>query len=169
MAGQPEVWLRGPVAGVPAPLQPVAHALLWALEDIERLAPPLTMDELWARPGGAASVGFHLRHMIGALDRLFTYARAEPLSDVQKAALLREKDESLGDGAAQLLTAARAGIAAALDQLRRTDPATLDDAREVGRARLPSTVRGLLAHGAEHAVRHAGQIATTAKIVRAPA
>jgi len=26
----PEVWLRGPVEGVPAALQPVAHALLQA-------------------------------------------------------------------------------------------------------------------------------------------
>ena len=37
----------------------------------------------------------------------------------------------------------------------------------VGRAGLPSTVRGLLFHAAEHAQRHAGQIVTTAKIVRA--
>lgn len=166
MAGLPEVWLRGPVAGVPAALQPVAHALLWALEDLERLVAPLTPAELWARPGGAASVGFHVRHLTGALDRLFTYARAEPLSDAQKAALLREKDDAQGDGAAALLAAARAGIASALEQLRRTDPATLDDPREVGRARLPSTLRGLLTHGAEHAVRHAGQIATTARVVR---
>ena len=169
MAGQPEVWLRGAVVGVPAGLQPVAHALLWALEDIEGLVPPLSMDELWARPGGAASVGFHVRHMTGALGRLFTYARGEPLTDDQRAALEREKDESLGEGAAALLAGARAAVEAALEQLRRTDPATLDEAREVGRAKLPSTARGLLMHGAEHAVRHAGQIATTARIVRATA
>ena len=169
MAGQPEVWLRGPVPDVPAPLQPLAHALLWVMEDLERLVAPLTMDELWARPGGVASIGFHVRHLSGALDRLFTYARAEALSEQQKAALAREKDESLGDGAAQLLIAARAAVEAALGQLRRTDPDALDEPREVGRAKLPSTVRGLLAHGAEHAVRHAGQIATTARIVRATA
>ena len=39
--------------------------------------------------------------------------------------------------------------------------------REVGRARLPSTVLGLLFHGAEHTQRHVGQIITTAKIVGA--
>jgi uncharacterized damage-inducible protein DinB len=169
MAGQPEVWLRGPVAGVPSPLQPMAHALLWVQEDLERLVAPLADAELWARPGGAASAGFHVRHLTGALDRLYTYARAEPLSEDQRAALMRERDEAQGEDATGLLTAARSGIAAALDQLRRTDPATLDEVREVGRAKLPSTVRGLLAHGAEHAVRHAGQIATTVKIVRASA
>jgi hypothetical protein len=36
----------------------------------------------------------------------------------------------------------------------------------VGRARLPSTVFGLLFHVAEHTQRHAGQAITTAKIVR---
>jgi hypothetical protein len=38
--------------------------------------------------------------------------------------------------------------------------------RAVGRAQLPSTVIGLLFHGAEHSARHAGQIATLAKVVR---
>ena len=39
---------------------------------------------------GAASVGFHVRHLGAALDRLFTYARDERLSDAQKAALRAE-------------------------------------------------------------------------------
>ena len=32
----PDPWLRGPVEGIPALLQPVAHALIAAGEDIER-------------------------------------------------------------------------------------------------------------------------------------
>jgi hypothetical protein len=31
---------------------------------------PLAVDEIWATPGGAASIGFHARHLAGALDRL---------------------------------------------------------------------------------------------------
>ena len=54
----------------------------------------------------------------------------------------------------------------ALAQVRATDPSTLLDAREVGRARLPSTVVGLLFHAAEHTQRHVGQLVTTAKVVR---
>ena len=38
--------------------------------------------------------------------------------------------------------------------------------RPVGRARLPSTVIGCLVHGAEHAMRHVGQLSVTARIVR---
>jgi hypothetical protein len=33
-----EPWLGGPVAGVPAELQPAAHAFLNALDDVEKLA-----------------------------------------------------------------------------------------------------------------------------------
>jgi hypothetical protein len=36
----------------------------------------------------------------------------------------------------------------------------------VGRAQLPSTVIGCLVHGAEHAMRHVGQLSVTARIVR---
>jgi uncharacterized damage-inducible protein DinB len=54
----------------------------------------------------------------------------------------------------------------ALTQVRGTDPATLLEPREVGRARLPSTVIGLLFHAAEHTQRHVGQLVTTAKVVR---
>jgi hypothetical protein len=39
------------------------------------------------------------------------------------------------------------------------------DFRGVGRAQLPSTVLGLLFHGAEHMQRHVGQAVTTAKFL----
>ena len=58
----PEAWLRGPVEGVPPRLMSVAHSLTDALEEIEAAASRLTLEELWLRPDGAASVGFHLRH-----------------------------------------------------------------------------------------------------------
>jgi hypothetical protein len=54
----------------------------------------------------------------------------------------------------------------ALAQLRATPRESLLEARKVGRAGLPSTVLGLLFHAAEHTQRHAGQLVTTAKIVR---
>jgi hypothetical protein len=78
MATRPEPWLRGPVPGVPALLQPAAHAFQMALEDCEAAAGDLSDDELWRSPGaGAASVGYHLRHLAGSTDRLLTYARGE--------------------------------------------------------------------------------------------
>src|SRR5690606_32907406 len=88
----PEVGLRVPVPGVPAPLQPLAHALLQAGEDAERVLRSISDDSLWESPGGAAPVGFHIRHAAQALDRLFSYARGEGLTDTQRSALRSEKE-----------------------------------------------------------------------------
>jgi uncharacterized damage-inducible protein DinB len=161
----PEAWLRGPLEGVPMQLQPVAHALVQALEDVERATAPLPAEELRARPGGAASVGFHLRHLAGSTDRLLAYARGEQLSPVQLAFLAAEEEET-GAGAAELLAGVRAAVERAMEQLRATREAELDEPREVGRGRLPSSVRGLLYHVGEHTARHAGQTVTTARVVR---
>jgi hypothetical protein len=163
----PEVWLRGPVAGYAAGLQPVAHGLLQLREEAAALLAATGDAALWAAPGGCASAGFHLRHGVGALDRLFTYARGEALSEEQRAALAAEPSPDTAPGAvARARAAFEAGVDRALAQLRATDPATLLDPREVGRARLPSTVIGLLFHGAEHLQRHVGQAATTLKLLR---
>ena len=168
MSGQPEVWLRGETAGVSAALQPVAHALLQAVEDAERLTADLDQDILWRRPGEAASIGFHLRHMTGSLDRLMTYARGEPLTKVQRAALAEEKGAAPEMAAEALLLHLRESVDRALDQLRSTPPETLDELRSVGRAGYPSTVRGLLHHAGEHTARHAGQISTTVRVLQGP-
>lgn len=161
----PEAWLRGPLDGIPTQLQPVAHALVQALEDVERAAGPLSPEELRARPGGAASVGFHLRHLAGSTDRLLAYARGEQLSPAQLAFLAAEEEEA-GAGPAELLAGVRAAVERAMEQLRATPEAALDESREVGRGRLPSSVRGLLYHVGEHTARHAGQTVTTARVVR---
>jgi len=161
-----EVWMRGPVDGVPAELQPVVHALMQVDEDIVTHCSALSTDDLWARPGGAASIGFHLRHLAGSADRLLTYARGEQLTAAQLATLKAEGDPGVPPAPSDaVITAARAGIAAAIAQVRATDVATLDQPRELGRKRLPTNVRGLLVHVAEHSARHMGQIVTTARIV----
>lgn len=162
-----EAWLRGPVEGVPKELMPVAHSLVDALEEIEAAAADLDTVQLWMRPAGAASVGFHLRHAPGALDRLLTYARGAQLDDEQLAYLRAEAEPGdPPDDAPALLAGVRRRVDAALDVLRATPPESLPDPREVGRKRLPTTVQGLLFHAAEHTRRHAGQVIVTARVVR---
>jgi hypothetical protein len=165
--GQVEVWLRGErVDGVPALLQPVAHGLLQCREEVQDTVAPLDGDRLWAKPGGAGSIGFHVVHAAGSLDRLLTYARGETLSPEQLASLKAERDlERARPDAALVVAAFGAAIARALEQLRLTDERTLLEPRRVGRAGLPSTVIGLLFHAAEHTQRHVGQLVTTAKVV----
>ena len=162
----PEVWLRGRVDGYAPLLMPIVHALLQVREDIDRLLQRVPAEHVWLRPGGAASLGFHIRHTGGALDRLFTYARGDMLSTAQKAALRVEEEPgdpppSLKD----LADEANAAIERAFEQLRTTQPESLLDERRVGRAGLPSTVLGLLFHAAEHSTRHIGQAITTARIL----
>ena len=162
----PEVWLRGPVEGVPPLLMPVAHALLQSREDLRRAAETLSPAELWRRPGGAASVGFHLRHIGGTLDRLFTYARGRALGAEQLAALREEGNPGSPATAEEVLGIVEDAIDAALAGLKEFSQDELLATRSVGRAQLPSTVLGLLFHAAEHTQRHTGQVITTAKIVR---
>jgi uncharacterized damage-inducible protein DinB len=160
-----EAWLRGPIAGIPSPLQPVAHAMVQAREDVERAVAGLTLDQLRARPAGVASLAFHLIHIPGSIDRLLTYAGGQRLSDPQRAALRAESDDVSLEPAA-LLAGLAAGVDSALARLREWPEGSLADARTVGRAGLPSTVGGLLFHAAEHAQRHAGQVLVTARLVR---
>jgi hypothetical protein len=167
MKNAPEAWMRGPIPYIPPLLMPVAHALVGVREELSALVAELPREVLWARPAGVASVGFHLLHAAGSLDRLFTYARGEALSDAQREALARESDGSLEPDGATLADHIHRAVESALAQLRATEPDSLLEPRGVGRQQLPSNVLGLLFHAAEHFQRHAGQAVTTARIARA--
>lgn len=161
-----EAWQRGPVPGFDPLLMPVVHALIQAQEDLQRLVSSVPAEHVWQRPGGAASIAFHVSHTGGALDRLFTYARGETLSDIQRADARAEgKAADPPATLAALVAEVNATIERAFDQLRATTVDSLLDERKVGRAGLPSNVLGLLFHAAEHCTRHAGQAITTAKVL----
>jgi uncharacterized damage-inducible protein DinB len=162
------VWLQGPVAGVPALLQPVAHALIEADEDVQKLLTALPGNRLWARANGAASVAFHVLHAAGSLDRLFTYARGESLSDAQLAALAAEKTMDIDASRATpgaVAAVFSAAIERALAQLRATNENDVLAPRDVGRAKARSSVLGILTHAGDHTYRHVGQAITTAKLL----
>lgn len=159
-----EYWLRGPVAGIPALLQPAAHALLQSRAEVNVLMEGFPEKRLWDRPGGVASPGFHLQHLAGVLDRLLTYARGEALSPVQLEELAAEGRP--GGELARLLDRYNLQIDKALQQLAETPELSLTEPRGVGRARIPSTVGGLLFHAAEHSMRHTGQLLVTIRILQ---
>lgn len=162
---QPEVWQRGPVAGVPGLLQPVAHALLQAEEEIIDVLQHLPAELIWKQPAGVASVGFHVQHITGVLDRLFTYAKGETLSQQQLEYLAKEGKKDNDISPATLLAVLHTQIEKALEQLRNTAENTLTEKRGIGRKQIPTTVSGLLFHSAEHTMRHTGQLLVTAKII----
>lgn len=160
-----EVWLQGGVPGFEPLLMPVAHSFLQVRAELEELAKTIDDRVLWQKPPGAASIGFHIRHIGGSTDRLLTYARGESLTSDQLAVAKREASEELALNA--LLDDVRTALDRALEQVRTTPPSDLLKAQKVGRAGLPSTTLGLLFHAAEHATRHSGQALTTARILGA--
>jgi uncharacterized damage-inducible protein DinB len=160
-----EYWLRGPIDEVPALLQPVAHALLQAKDEVQEMTKGFPEELLWQQPAGCASVAFHLQHLRGVLDRLFTYAKGEQLSEGQLKYLATEGKELPGITVNKLLDYFNKQVDKAIDQLKATDPASLTDLRGVGRKQVPSTVLGLLFHAAEHSMRHTGQLLVTIRVL----
>jgi uncharacterized damage-inducible protein DinB len=167
MGNKPEVWLRGPLANMPALLQPVAYALLQAREEINELMQGFPGELLWEKPAGIASPGFHLQHLTGVINRLFTYAREEQLNQQQLDYLSSEGKSIDGITVANLVEQFNQQVEDALSQLQNVDELTLTETRGVGRAKLPSTVIGLYVHAAEHSMRHTGQLLVTVKILTA--
>ena len=163
----PEVWLRGPVANIPVLLQPVAHALLQAREEVNEMLTGFPDDHLWDKPAGVASVGFHLQHLTGVLDRLFTYVQNKPLDKNQLDYLSKEGNaDQCNLNTQQLFQLFNGQIDKSLEELSNTNERRLQEHRSVGRLQLPSTVLGLLFHSAEHTMRHVGQLYVTVTIIK---
>ena len=162
-----EVWLRGPLPDLPSHLQPVGHAMLQARADVDKFMQDFPEELIWERPAGVASVGYHLQHLTGILDRLFTYARGESLTEEQLAYLYAEgKPTSANVQVQELVQQFHRQVDKALEQLRQTDEQQLTEVRRVGRAQVESTLLGLLFHAAEHSMRHVGQLLVTARVLR---
>jgi uncharacterized damage-inducible protein DinB len=163
---KPEVWLRGKVADVPDLLQPAAHALLQSREEVEKYMNDFPEELLWEKPAGRASVGFHLQHLTGVVDRMLTYAKAEKLSETQFEYLKNEGKSNEEISVEFLVNNFQEKVDEALNFLKNTPENILTNFRPVGRKELPSTVIGLLFHAAEHSQRHVGQLLVTVSVLK---
>lgn len=161
----PEFWLRGPVEGIPALLQPIAHALLQARSEVDEMMADFPGELLWSKVAGMASAGFHLQHLSGVLDRLFTYARGEQLNE-QQLEFLKGEEGFQGLDLADLILKFDRQVDQCLKQLKLTYESTLTQTRSVGRKKIPSSTIGLLTHAAEHTMRHTGQLLVTVKMLK---
>lgn len=158
--------MRGPVEDIPQLLQPVAHALLQARDEVNEMMQEFPALLLFIKPAGMASPAFHLQHLQGVIDRLFTYAKGEQLSTQQLTTLAAESKDDNDINVSYLLKAFNHQVDIALQQLTETDESKLTDFRAVGRKQLPSTVMGLLFHAAEHTMRHTGQLLVTVRFLK---
>ncbi len=73
MDSLPEAWMRGPIAGVDPLVAPVLYTFQQAREDLRCWTERLSPEQVWAKPYGFSSVGFHMRHIAGSTGRLMSY------------------------------------------------------------------------------------------------
>ena len=64
----PEVWLRGPLPGVPSVLQPVGHALLQAREEVEAIMQDFPEQKPVEPPGRRRVRRFPLAAFLGRVE-----------------------------------------------------------------------------------------------------
>ncbi len=167
MQEKPEVWQRGPLQSIPPLLQPVAHALLQAAEEVQNLTAGFADKTLWERPANVASPAFHLQHLTGVLDRLFTYAKGQSLTEQQLQYLAAEGDPAQTHmDTNQLVDLFNRRVEISIAELSGVDESTLTEARTIGRKKIPTTLVGLYVHAAEHTMRHVGQLHVTIKILK---
>lgn len=162
----PEQWLRGPVVGIPALLQPAAHALLQTKLEAHRYTENLYENLLWQTPFERASIGFHLQHITGVVDRMLTYAQQKQLSETQFEYLKMEGKADDQITLTELLEGLDAKVKEALLYFETLKYADLSEFRPVGRKGLPSTLIGVLFHAAEHSQRHIGQLLVTMSVLK---
>lgn len=160
----PEPWMRGIVPGVDPVIGHLLRASEHIREDIEQAIAPLTPAQLWAKPNGMTSAGFHVKHLAGSTQRLCTYLEGNQLNEHQIAAM---KAEGSGTESAGELLAA---VGEALDRyetlVQTMAPGHYGDVREIGRKRLQTTAISLAIHIAEHGQRHVGQAISAAKLAQ---
>ena len=163
---QPEYWLRGKMEHIPDLLQPVAHSLMQSKEEVRNYMEEFPESLLWEKPAGRASVGFHLQHLFGVLDRLLTYAKNEDLSREQFLYFKKEGVPDSSISSEMLVKNFEDKIFEAIKLLEKIPDASLTEFRGVGRKQLPSSVIGILFHAAEHSQRHVGQLLVTISVIK---
>ena len=164
-----EPWLRGTHTEIPAVPRAVLHALDLALDDLTKWTEGLTDAEVHSQPFGLPSLAFHLRHIARSTDRLLSYAEGNQLTADQLTALKSEQthpSESAPEPLAALLAEVEVSFSNAAGRIRVLSTADFNTFRGVGRKQLPTSIGGALIHIADHTQRHAGQVVTTAKILK---
>jgi hypothetical protein len=156
--------MRGILPGIDPVIGHLLRASEHIREDLERSIAPLSVEQLWATPGGMTSAGFHAKHLAGSTERLSTYLEGRQLSAEQIAAM---KTEGSGKEPSQeLIVAVRVALARYEELVRALTPEHFGDVREIGRKRLQTTAISVAIHIAEHGQRHVGQVISAAKLAR---
>lgn len=158
----PEPWIRGILPGVDPVIGHLLRASEQIREDLEHAIEALTTEQIWSKPYGMTSAGFHAKHLAGSTERLCTYLEGKQLTAGQLAAIKQENQGT--ESAEDLIASVRRSLARYEQLVRALTPERFGDKREIGRQRLETTAIGLAIHIAEHGQRHVGQAISAAKL-----
>jgi uncharacterized damage-inducible protein DinB len=156
--------MRGIVPGIDPVIGHLLRASEHIREDIEAAISSLTREQLWAKPHGMTSVGFHVKHLAGSTERLCTYLAGHQLGPEELAAVKTEAEGT--ESAAELIDKLNRALAHYEDMVRALAPERFGEIREIGRKRLQTTAISLAIHIAEHGQRHVGQAISAAKLAK---
>ena len=159
---QTEPWMRGIQPGIDPVIGHLIRAAQHIREDLTAAITPLTVEQLWAKPYGMTSAGFHAKHIAGSTQRLCEYFEGRQLTAEQLEEISLEG--AAIESAQELIYKVEKALERYENLVRGLSPQEFGSIREVGRRRLPVTAIGLAIHIAEHAMRHLGQAITTAKL-----
>jgi hypothetical protein len=158
----PEPWMRGILPGVDPVIGHLLRASEHIQEDLERAIASLSVDQIWAKPYGMTSAGFHAKHLAGSTERLCTYLEGKQLTADQLAAIAQEDQGR--ESAQDLIAVVRRSLDRYEKLVRDLTPEKFGEKREIGRRRLETTAISLAIHIAEHGQRHVGQAISAAKL-----
>jgi hypothetical protein len=159
--------MRGIVPGVHPVIGHLIRAAEQIREDAHTVLGDLTEAQLWARPHGMTSAGFHAKHLAGSTERLSMYLAGRQLTAEQLAAIRTEGEGA--ETAADLLASIDRALRDYENIVRSLDPHDFDSVREIGRKRYRTTAVSVAIHIAEHGQRHIGGMIAAAKLARAAA
>src|SRR5580692_1131460 len=110
-------------------------------EDVAEALAPLTTEQVWAKPHGMTSAGFHAKHLAGSTQRLCTYVEGGQLSASDLAEIPLEGAGA--ESAAELLAKVNAALVRYETLVRELPPEEFGSIRQIGRKRLETTAAGL--------------------------
>jgi hypothetical protein len=158
---EPEAWMRGIVDGIDPVIGHLLRAADQIHEDAATAIEDLTPAQLWSKPHGMTSAGFHAKHLAGSTDRLSTYLAGKQLTAEQLAAIAKEGEGA--ETAPELLASIDAALNGYRELLQALSPRDFAAVREIGRKRYQTTAISVAIHIAEHAQRHIGGMIAAAK------
>jgi hypothetical protein len=161
---RPEAWMRGIVADVDPVIGHLIRATEQILEDTAAAIADLTPAQIWAKPHGMTSVGFHVKHLAGSTERLSAYLAGGQLTPEQLAAI--DTEGAGAETAAELLAFVDLTLERYRELVRSLSPKDFGAIREIGRKRYQTTTISVAIHTVEHAQRHVGGMIAAAKLVR---